>query len=134
MRVNRLEAVLWARMVAVALTVLPWMACVPGSFPIFGDCVPAPTISSISPTQVTAGSPQFALQVTGRDFHSNSVLLINGQQRTTMIGGEHELSALIEPSDVAQPGAALIVVVTPPSKDSGCGGGPSSPVNLRIAP
>ena len=134
MRVNRLDAHQWARIAAVAVTLLPWMACVPGSFPILGDCVPAPTISSISPTQVAAGSPQFALQITGKDFHSNSVLLINGQQRTTIIGGEHELSALIEVVDVAQPGAASIVVVTPPAKESGCGGGSSNPVTLRINP
>ena len=105
----------------------------PGGFQLPSICTPAPTLNTISPAEVKAGSPEFALQVTGKDFHSASFLMINGQQRTTMIGGEHELSALIEPSDVAQPGVAKVVVVTPPPKD-GCGSGTSKELALTITP
>jgi len=83
--------------------------------------------------QVKAGSPEFALMVIGKDFHSSSYLMISGQHRTTIIGGEHELSALIEQSDVAQPGIAEVVVVTPTPKD-GCGGGVSKELTLAITP
>src|SRR5207248_5379554 len=105
-------------------------ACVPGGFQLPSICTPAPTLNTISSAEVKAGSPEFALQVTGKDFHSASFLMINGQQRTTMTGGEHELSALIEPSDVAQPVVAKVVVVMPTPKD--CCGIRSSKVLVQI--
>jgi hypothetical protein len=95
--------------------------------------VPTPTIKSIAPQQIKAGGPDFALQVSGADFHSYSVLTIDGKPRTTMVGGEHELSALIEAADIAQPHAAQILVATNAPKDS-CGGGISNPATLTIIP
>lgn len=133
MRIRQLNGLQWTMLAAIAIVVLPWAACIPGGFQFPSFCLPGPTLTTISPVQVKAGSPEFALQVTGKDFHSASYLTINGQQRTTMIGGEHELSALIEPADVAQPGIAKIVVVTPPPKD-GCGGGISKEFTLTITP
>ena len=132
MTISRIDKLQWTTILVIAVNFLPTMGCVPGGFTPYPDCVPRPTIKSISPQAVTAGSPDFALQVTGKDFHSYSFLTINGHGRTTMIGGEHELSALIEQADIAQPGTAQIVVITPPPKDS-CGGGISNPATLRIA-
>ena len=133
MRIQHFDGLQWTILAVIAIVILPWTACVPGAFQFPSFCLQGPTITAINPVQVKAGSPEFALQVTGKDFHSASYLMINGQQRTTMIGGEHELSALIEPADVAKPGIAKIIVVTPPPKD-GCGGGVSKELTLTITP
>jgi hypothetical protein len=44
-----------------------------------------PTIASLSPAAVRAGSPGFTLTVTGGNFGANSVVRWNGQDRSTTL-------------------------------------------------
>jgi hypothetical protein len=77
------------------------------------ECVLPPSISSLSPNAMTAGSPQFTLSVKGDNFFSASVLRWNGGDRQTTVVSASELTAVILPSDIANPGTAEIKVTTP---------------------
>ena len=72
-----------------------------------------PSISSISPGSTVAGSPGFTLAVVGSNFSPNSVVLCNGQPRTTTFISKIRLAAFIPSSDVAQAGSPLVAVANP---------------------
>jgi len=128
--------------VAIAFT-LVWLSC--------GDCIQTPSVSSISPTSLSAGAPGFLLTVNGNNFRQNSMVGWNGTVRTTTFVSGHQLIAAIAASDVAMPGTAKVSVSSPPevspttfttaSSSSGgesvhidCAGGSSNSVNLTISP
>ncbi|MFB9090632.1 lamin tail domain-containing protein, partial [Flavobacterium paronense] len=74
---------------------------------------PTPTVSSISPTSVAAGSPQFSLNVTGTNFVSGlSTVTWGGSNRTTTFNSATSLTATIPATDVASTGTALVGVTT----------------------
>jgi len=75
----------------------------------------APTISSLNPTCVAAGGPQFTLTVNGTNFPSGSTVKWNGTSLTTS-GSGTQLTATVPATLIATPGTASITVVTP------CGG------------
>ncbi len=69
-----------------------------------------PTISQVLPQTITAGSNGATVQITGKYFSNEAVILWNGNQlSTTMIDGEH-LSATVQGSSLAVPGTAHVQV------------------------
>jgi uncharacterized protein (TIGR03437 family) len=88
---------------------------------------PAPTLTSLSPTSVMAGTAGFTLIANGSNFLPNSVVRWNGADRQTVSGGLTQLSASIPAGDIAAPGTAQVTVFTPPP-----GGGTSAPLTFTI--
>ena len=116
-----------------------------------GDCIQTPSVSSISPTSLSAGAPGFLLTVNGNNFRQNSMVGLNGTVRPTTFVSSHQLIAAIAASDVVMPGTAKVSVSSPPevspttfsmgSSSSGgesvhvdCAGGSSNSVSLTISP
>ena len=91
------------------------------------QAVPAPTLSSITPTSVTAGGAGFTLTATGTNFQSNSVINWNGASLTTTFVSATSLTASVPAANITTAGTALITVATP-------GATTSSSVNLTINP
>lgn len=90
---------------------------------------PVPSISSISPSRVQAGSAAFTLVVRGTNFVFGASVTWNGLTRQVLFVSDGELDVSIPPSDIAAPGTATIQVVNPPP-----GGGGSNTVTLTIDP
>lgn len=78
----------------------------------------APAITSISPSNVVAGGPQFTLTVKGTNFVSGAVVTWNGSQRSTTFVSSTQLSATILVSDSTSPGTANVAAVNPPNSAS----------------
>ena len=74
---------------------------------------PVPATSSISPASINAGSPGFAMTVTGTGFVSVSVVRFNGTDRVTTFVSETELRADILASDLTTAGTFNIKVFNP---------------------
>ena len=72
-----------------------------------------PRITSLSPSAVAAGSPDFTLTVNGRGFTPGAVVRLNGLLRSTTYVSNNRLSATIRAGDVASSGVARITVETP---------------------
>jgi Cellulase (glycosyl hydrolase family 5) len=71
-----------------------------------GDAV----ISSVSPSQVVAGSTGFTLSVYGSGFVGNAVVLWNGSARATRVVSKTQLQASISSTDIQQAGSAAVTV------------------------
>ena len=72
---------------------------------------PTPSISSLSPTSVSAGSAQFTLTVSGTNFSANCVVNFNGTALATNTGGQPtSLTATVPATDVAAGGNFPITV------------------------
>jgi hypothetical protein len=110
-----------------------------------GSCHPRPSVISISPTSVVAGSSQFLLMVNGNDFRFDSFVTWNGAFRPTTFISTHQLVAVISASDVAVSGTDAVRVFTPGDTDlaiitapgfivisTGCGGGNSNVATLIV--
>jgi WD40-like Beta Propeller Repeat len=89
-----------------------------------------PTITSVSPTNATAGGVAFTLTVTGTNFIPASVVDWNGGARVTTYKSATSLQAAIQASDIATAGTAAITVVS-----FGANGGvaTSAPLNFTIS-
>ena len=92
-----------------------------------GNTTPPPTISSISPTSVSAGSNALTLTVSGSGFLSTSVVQVNSISESTTFVSSTELTATVPASQLVS-GADLTVVVSNGSLTSGSG----TPVNLEV--
>ncbi len=92
---------------------------------------PVPSISSINPTQTTAGGLPFTLQVTGANFLSGATIQFNGVALPTTLLGTTSLSATVPSSAVMTAGSVPVNVLTP-----GSGTGPltSNTVQFTINP
>ncbi|MEP7271934.1 MAG: hypothetical protein ABI882_10560 [Acidobacteriota bacterium] len=88
---------------------------------------PVPTVTTLSPTSVAAGSPAFALTVNGTNFLGSSVVRWNGGDRVTSFVSATQLTAQITLADVASQGAATVTVFNPAP-----GGGLSNGVTFNI--
>jgi hypothetical protein len=89
-----------------------------------------PAITSIFPSSAAAGGPGFTLNVAGTGFISTSVVYWNNSARTTTFNATStQLSISVTAQDIATPGTAQVVVVSPAP-----GGGPSPAVNFTITP
>jgi subtilisin len=94
---------------------------------VSGSLNPAPAITSLSPTQATAGSGAFTLTVNGTGFISSSVVRWNGGNRPTTYVNATTLQAAIAASDIATIGTAAVTVQNPTP-----GGGTSGTVSFPI--
>jgi hypothetical protein len=89
-----------------------------------------PVITSLFPPTAAAGGPGLTLYVAGNGFISTSVVYWNNSARTTTYNTTStQLSISVTAQDIATPGTAQVVVVTPAP-----GGGPSTAVNFTITP
>jgi hypothetical protein len=94
-----------------------------------GSSNPAPSISSISPSSVTAGDSSFTLTVDGSGFIPASLVYWNGGQRQTSYVSSTEVTALINAGDIASQGSATVTVFNPAP-----GGGTSGGATVSIQP
>jgi hypothetical protein len=82
---------------------------------------PRPVVTSISPTSVPMGTPEFHLAMTGSNFIPESRVQWKGVDHVTTYLSPTELDAIIPASDIAVKGSAVVRVFNP-----GPGGGVST--------
>jgi peptidoglycan/xylan/chitin deacetylase (PgdA/CDA1 family) len=88
---------------------------------------PAPTLSSIYPSTVDAGSGDTTLLVTGSGFASQSVVHLSDTPLPTTFGSATQLTALIPAAELVTAGMYAARVVTPSP-----GGGTSNTIDLVV--
>jgi uncharacterized protein (TIGR03437 family) len=88
---------------------------------------PVPTLTSISPNAVDAGTVGFNLIVNGGNFVRSSVVEINGRAVNTFFNHPAQLISFVTAAEIALPGELAITVFTPAP-----GGGRTAPQNLFI--
>src|SRR5262249_19274768 len=97
----------------------------------------AQTITSISPSTVFAGGPDFTLTVTGSGFNPKTVVVVNGNNRPTTFISALQLTATIFATDIAAPGQLRISVTgtfsVPPTLDLTVIRGAPGPILTRVA-
>ena len=74
------------------------------------DSLPLPTLASLVPGSVPAGTRAFVLLVSGQDFVSGATVLWNGAARPTNFVSLTQLAATIPATDVITAGSATITV------------------------
>ena len=90
---------------------------------------PVPTLSSITPLSVLAGSNDTSITIAGTNFTSLSVVNFNSQALATTYGSSSSLTALITSAQLSSAGTATVSVSTPTP-----GGGTSSGAQFTINP
>jgi subtilase family serine protease len=88
---------------------------------------PVPSISSLSPSQLAAGSAGQTLTINGSGFIGTSSVTFNGSPRTVSFINASQLSIPLTTADVASTGNFPVVVSNPAP-----GGGPSGSVNFDV--
>ncbi len=88
---------------------------------------PPPTLLSLHPFALPAGSPGFSLSVMGSNFVPGSVIRWNGSSRPTFFESPTLLTALIPATDIAAAGSQAVAVFNPVP-----GGGLSSPASFEV--
>ncbi len=88
---------------------------------------PEPTITAIKPASVKAGIGEVSITVSGSGFVEESVVRLNGTDRTTNFETVTRLTAQLSAEDTSSPGSLKVTVFTPPP-----GGGSSDPVKLTV--
>lgn len=86
-----------------------------------------PSITSLSPPSVVAGSPDRTINLTGTGFVSTSTAKSNGVLVTTTYVSPTTLSIVVPASHLINPGSVAITVTNPAP-----GGGTSAPRNLTV--
>lgn len=89
---------------------------------------PVPTLTSLNPGSIQAGSSAFNLTVNGAGFVPGAAVRWNGNPRQTTFVGPTQLTAQIPATDLLNVGSATITVVNPAP-----GGGTSGPLTFTIA-
>jgi hypothetical protein len=72
-----------------------------------------PSIASLSPTSVIAGSPQFTLTVNGNNFVNGATTKVGSNNRTTTFVSVQQLKVTVPASDVVAVGSRSVVVTNP---------------------
>ncbi len=88
---------------------------------------PTPSISKLVPSDIAAGQPAFTMEVDGDNFTPASIVLWNGQPRTTLFDTTRELTAEIFARDIQNAGTATVAVETVPP-----GGGTTTTLTFTI--
>ncbi|HEY1576437.1 MAG TPA: hypothetical protein VGF82_05110 [Terracidiphilus sp.] len=78
-----------------------------------------PTIGSITPSTVAAGSASFTLTVNGTNFTSGTQILWNGAALTTTVVSNTQLTTQVPATQIANPGTVSIRVMKPDTTTSG---------------
>jgi trimeric autotransporter adhesin len=86
-----------------------------------------PTLTSISPAAILAGSNDTTITIKGAGFTSATTALLNGSPISTSVSSTNQLTALVPKSNLASLGWATISVSTPTP-----GGGTSTVLPLSI--
>lgn len=111
------------------LGVFAWPGC-SAINPLCGSSRPVPVLTSINPTSITASEANgtFVLSVTGSQFVSSSVVVINKVQVATDVTSSTTIKATVGPSNLKGAGTYGVWVNTPAgnSGDLGCDSGGSS--------
>lgn len=105
--------------------------------PLCGSARPAPTIAALSATTITFTQVQagFLLTVTGAEFVSSSVVVVNGTTLATQVVNSTQATATITTTQISAPGTANVTVNTPSGNSAyaGCtSGGTSKALVLTI--
>ena len=74
---------------------------------------PAPTVSSLSPSTVVAGSAAFTLTLNGAGFVNGAGVQFNGGSRATTFVSKSQITATILASDIATAGTADVTATNP---------------------
>jgi hypothetical protein len=88
---------------------------------------PAPTITTLSPTNTLVGGVAFNLTVNGTNFVATSVVNFNGAAKVTTFNSATKLTAAITALDIATAGVVNVTVTNPVP-----GGGTSAAVQFTI--
>lgn len=88
---------------------------------------PVPSISSLSPTQVAAGSQIQNLYINGSNFLTSSTVTYNGTLHNSSLQSPTQIQIALGPNDVANTGQYPVVVTNPSP-----GGGASAPSNFNV--
>jgi hypothetical protein len=88
---------------------------------------PVPSLTSLSPPSIKAGSASFTLTIYGSGFVTTSQAAWNGSVRTTTYDGPGKVQAKILKSDIANAGTAKVRVTNPTP-----GGGISNALTFTI--
>uniref|UniRef100_Q022A7 Glycosyl hydrolase n=1 Tax=Solibacter usitatus (strain Ellin6076) TaxID=234267 RepID=Q022A7_SOLUE len=88
-----------------------------------------PTIQTVAPSTLDAGSAATTLSVTGSNFRAGTALRWNGQNRPTTFVDSTHATVQIPASDLAAVGRGTLVAF-----NSETGGGPSNSVSVTIGP
>ncbi len=88
---------------------------------------PVPTTTSLLPAEISFGSGTFSLTVFGTNFVNGSVVLWNGQVRSTAFVSAAQLTAVILAGDIAASGTAAVTVY-----NTSPGGGTSNAKTFTI--
>jgi hypothetical protein len=86
----------------------------------------APSVTSISPTKMTAGSASATLTVNGSGFVTGSVVEVSGTAEATSYVSATQLTATVSASQIANGGELAVTVVNGTTSSSG------TPVNLEV--
>jgi hypothetical protein len=122
----------------VALLGLPFLAgCNNTLNPLCGSARPAPIIGALSPSSLTFAQVQAGatVTVTGSQFVSSTVVLINGKTLAANVTSAQKLTVKLTSGEISGPGTVNVAVQTPAggSSDVGCSsGGTSSALALTI--
>jgi len=132
---NHLLSIAWL-LCSVVLACLFLPSC--GALnPLCGSSRPAPVIGSLSASTITFAQVQqsFLLTVTGKEFVSSSVVIINGTTLITIVKSSQQLQVTISTDLISGPGSANVTVNTPSGNSGylGCSsGGTTSALTLTI--
>jgi len=88
---------------------------------------PVPSISSLNPSQVVAGSQIQNLSINGSNFMTSSTVTYNGVLRNPFYISPTQLQIALSLTDIANTGQYPVVVTNPSP-----GGGPSAAVNFSV--
>ncbi len=69
-----------------------------------------PAITAVSPSSVAAGSADFTVAVSGSNFNTRSVVMVNGSTRATTYISKTQLAARILSGDVRQEGTIQLAI------------------------
>jgi len=92
-----------------------------------GPSNPVPSISSLNPAQIAAGSQIQSLYINGTNFMNSSAVTYNGVLHNSSLQSAMQLQIALSPTDVAATGQYPVVVTNPSP-----GGGHSAPANFAI--
>jgi 6-phosphogluconolactonase (cycloisomerase 2 family) len=88
---------------------------------------PQPSVTSVTPSVLAAGSPDTAISVVGTNFVAQSTVNLNGAALPTTFVSSTQLSATVPASSLSSSGTDPITVSSPTP-----GGGMSAPLNLMV--
>jgi hypothetical protein len=88
---------------------------------------PVPSVSSLSPTSLAAGSAAHTLVISGTGFNGSSTVTYNGVAHTVTSATATQLYTAVSASDISATGSFPVVVTNPAP-----GGGSSGPVNFDV--